>query len=120
MSVSTYRDSEDSEDKSSFNIRPESATQICRIIQESLANVLKHSGATKVTIQLEQTLSEIRMSVEDNGHGFDGDSTSGGFGLGHITARARELNGSCEVIGNKGNGTRVLVTIPFSEEEVAT
>jgi signal transduction histidine kinase len=103
-----------------FNLGPESATQICRILQEGLANVLKHSGATLATVKLERSDAEIRMSIEDNGQGFDSETTSKGFGLGHIESRARELRGKSEVTSNNGEGTRIFITIPVKGEELST
>jgi signal transduction histidine kinase len=102
-----------------FDVEPETATQICRIIQEALANVLKHSGATNVILKMEHSLSALSVVVEDNGRGFDSESTSTGFGLDHISSRAEELNGTCEVISSEGNGTRVLISIPLEKESKA-
>jgi signal transduction histidine kinase len=103
----------------SFNLSPESATQICRIIQEALANVLRHSGATKAAVNLSEYRGEMIISVEDNGRGFDSDTVSGGFGIGHITSRAEELNGKCEVSSKQGEGTKILVTVPLAGEATA-
>lgn len=100
-------------------LEPETATQICRIIQEALANVLKHSGATKVVLTLDHKSTGISLLIEDNGKGFDSESVSGGFGLGHIESRAKELGGTGEVVSDKGAGTRVLVELPPQKEITA-
>lgn len=102
-----------------FALEPEAATQICRIIQEALANVLRHSGASKVTVNVEHRPTGLSVSIEDNGRGFDSASTSGGFGLGHIASRAEELGGKCEVISSEGAGTRVLIELPPQKEITA-
>ena len=99
-----------------LNVEPETATQICRIIQEALANVLKHSGATNVVLKMEHSSSVLSVIVEDNGRGFDREITSSGFGLEHISSRAEELNGTCEVISSEGKGTSVLISIPLEKE----
>ena len=64
--------------KPKIALEPEAATQICRIIQEALANVLRHSGATKVTVNVEYRPTGIGVAIEDNGRGFDSASTTGG------------------------------------------
>ena len=95
-----------------ISLQPEVATQICRIIQEALANVLRHSGASKVTVNMEHRPTGITVSIEDNGKGFDSANVSGGFGLGHIASRAEELGGKFEVITSDGAGTRILIELP--------
>ena len=46
-------------------------TQLFRIVQESLTNVMRHSQATRVNITLEDIEGKLRLIVEDNGRGFD-------------------------------------------------
>ena len=82
--------------------------------------MLKHSGATKVNLRMEYDSTQIRVAIEDNGKGFDYGNRPSGFGLNHITSRVDELNGTCEVITREGEGTRILVTIPLTEEGAAT
>ena len=107
----------DSEDER-LELEPEIATQICRIIQEALANVLRHSGASKVVISLEHKSTGFKMSIEDDGKGFDSASVTRGFGLGHIASRAEELGGKLELISSKGAGTRVLIELPPQKEVI--
>ena len=107
----------DSEDER-LELEPEIATQICRIIQEALANVLRHSGASKVVISLEHKPTGFKMSIEDDGKGFDSASVTRGFGLGHIASRAEELGGKLELISSKGAGTRVLIELPPQKEVI--
>ena len=102
-----------------YELEPEAATQICRIVQEALANVLRHSGASKVVVTLEHKPTGLSMSVEDDGKGFDSANTPGGFGIEHIASRAEELGGKAEVISSEGAGTRVLVELPPQKEVAA-
>lgn len=118
--ISGNKQTTSKENPANFNLGPESATQICRILQEGLANVLRHSGATLATVKLERSDAEIRLSIEDNGQGFDSETVAKGFGLGHIESRARELRGTSEVTSNSGEGTRILITIPFKDAELST
>jgi signal transduction histidine kinase len=119
LSIKNVEDGGSGTGNDEFSMKPESATQVCRIIQEALANVLKHSGASKVRLEIEHDASTLRVTVADNGHGFDQATTSTGFGLSHITSRAEELNGTCEVIGGEGEGTKILVTVPLGKETSA-
>ena len=93
---------------------PEIATQICRIVQEVLANVLRHSGATKVSIDFAQDVDSLSISVSDDGRGFDREKVSGGFGLGHIKSRVDDLGGTIEIYSGHGKGTQVQFTVPIS------
>ncbi len=92
---------------------------ILRICQESLANVLKHSKATKVTVGLTFDESKIRLAVQDNGTGFDPevpkqwDRDSGGFGLVNMRERTRLLGGELTVKSEPGRGTLVEATLPL-------
>ena len=91
------------------------ATGLYRIMQESLANVLKHAKANTATVALSFADGRVRIVVEDDGVGFDSSSARRGYGLDNIRERASELGGSVEVEGVPGGGTRVAVTLPIRE-----
>jgi signal transduction histidine kinase len=94
-----------------------------RIMQELINNILKHSHAKEVTIQLNQTASNLNVLIEDNGNGFDPDTAKakGGMGLRNIELRINKINGKYHIDSGKGNGTTTIIDIPLSEygEEVA-
>lgn len=85
--------------------------QLIRILQESLANVRKHSKASRVTIRLEETEGNLVLQVEDDGIGFvDPERRTGEipkFGLKTMKERAESVGGSLEVEGRPGEGTTV-------------
>lgn len=82
-----------------------------RIVQEALHNVVKHAGATRVTIRLKWTdTGELTMEIGDDGAGFRRER-AGGLGLTSMKERARRWGGSME-IGNGGQGCRVVVRVP--------
>jgi signal transduction histidine kinase len=84
-----------------------------RILQESLANVAKHSGANTVGIQLSYTPSTVTLTVQDNGLGFDPKTArSEGFGLQSMHQRAEELSGVLQIQSKTGRGTVVKVSLP--------
>jgi len=89
---------------------------IYRIVQECLTNVIKHSGATEVEINmLSLNGSTFLISVTDNGGGFNMASVNTGFGLGTIRERSALLNAKAMIDGEKGRGTRVILEIPYGK-----
>ena len=85
-----------------------------RIVQESLNNILKHSGATETTIKIAAHDGQLTLTIHDNGRGFtiDGDLRHRvGMGLHGIAERARILGGAHEIHSAPGQGTAVTVRI---------
>ena len=91
-----------------------------RILQEALANVLKHSGATEVEVRLRLPPEEAELMVWDNGKGFDGNATASGHGLGNMRQRAQELGGTCQILSSPEQGACVKVAFPAQEVERGT
>jgi PAS domain S-box-containing protein len=90
------------------------ATAVFRIVQESLTNVAKHAQARQVKVAVVRTASEIRLSVTDDGLGFD---TSAGrkpasLGLAGLRERAQLVQGAFSVRSEPGRGTTVEALIP--------
>ncbi len=89
-----------------------------RIAQEALNNVRKHADATHVVTTVELTDSAVKMTVEDNGQGFnpptltDHPTAVGKLGLIGMHERARLLGGSLAVKSEPGAGTKVVVNVP--------
>lgn len=88
-----------------------------RIAQEALNNAVKHSGATLIKVSLRR-LSEITLTVKDNGIGFDrsevtskNQQTQIHHGLENITTRARLLHGSLEIMSKVNKGTKIEVKL---------
>ncbi|MBI5373593.1 MAG: PAS domain S-box protein [Sphingobacteriales bacterium] len=85
-----------------------------RILQEQLKNILKHSGADRVEIRLEQKEEWIRLTVKDNGTGFDANQTFRGIGLNNIYERARFYDGTVDIQTAPGKGCTLTVQIAAS------
>ena len=85
--------------------------QIFRIMQELFTNIVKHSNATKVLIQLTRIGDQLSITIEDNGQGFS--NYSPGVGLENIAKRIHELKGHHEIVSVNGNGTSVDISIPL-------
>lgn len=89
---------------------------VFRAIQELLGNAARHSQATLLKINVDLTDDLVRVSVDDNGKGFDIDTVQGqNLGLKLIRERAEMLGGTFEVDSAMGKGTRVMFTLPASK-----
>jgi PAS domain S-box-containing protein len=106
-------------------IREELRVVVFQAVRELLANIVKHAGARAANILLRRTESWLRVTVVDDGEGFDvatlHDFRSGkaGFGLFSIRARFEQLGGACEISSVPGSGTRVTLTAPFDTSSAA-
>jgi signal transduction histidine kinase len=89
---------------------------LLRIVQESLNNVLRHSGAKQATVNLQQTGDSLQLAISDAGQGFDPAQVKPTrYGLTGIKERARLLRGTAQISSAPGQGTRVEVTLPLAE-----
>ena len=93
--------------------------ELARIVQESLVNVRKHSGARNVLVRLANRAGNLQLTVEDDGRGFsfsgrqsEADLAVTGKGPAVIRERVRLLAGELTIESNPGHGARVEVRIP--------
>jgi two-component system sensor histidine kinase DegS len=95
-------------------LEPYLEVMLFRAIQELLGNAARHSQANLVKVNLDLGEDRIRVSVDDNGKGFDPDSIQQGnsLGLKLIRERAEMLGGSFEIDSALGKGTRILFAVP--------
>ncbi|MES2371054.1 MAG: PAS domain S-box protein [Bacteroidota bacterium] len=87
-------------------------TELFRITQESLTNVMRHSGAENVTVEITEDEETIHLKIIDDGVGFDTTVMKNTLGLIGLRERAVSLNGSLRIESEIGKGTIVLATIP--------
>lgn len=96
-------------------------TGLYRIAQEALANIARHSGAKHAHLTLTVSPGEVRLSISDDGRGFDpGRLSGGGYGLVGLNERAHLLGGSLELHSSPGLGARVDVHIPLTHRNTVT
>ena len=97
---------------------PEVAFGLYRIAQEALANTVRHAGASVASVALWAISNTARLTVTDDGRGFDPNAArrSGGVGLASLEERAQLLGGSCRITSAPGAGTRVEVAVPLPAE----
>ncbi len=87
-----------------------------RICQESLTNIARHAYASKIEIFLNQEAENLLLRIDDNGKGFEMELPGGRKTLGLLGMKERALmmGGKFKVHSKRGEGTSVLVTIPFN------
>jgi len=97
-------------------ISEEAALAIFRVAQESLTNVVKHSGSRKASVSLAEQAGEIRLAVMDQGVGFDVNrlGEKAGLGLTSIQERTRILGGNITITSSASEGTQVELRLPKS------
>ena len=92
-----------------------------RIVQESLNNILKHSGATEAAIRIAFYEGHLALTIHDNGRGFNphGDRRAGaGLGLQGIAERVRILGGTQTIHSAPGQGTTVTVRLDLKDKKL--
>jgi len=97
-------------------VGPESALAMFRVLQESLANVVKHAQASTVEVTLRFDAQTCSLLVADDGQGFDTTKSSpvGHYGLLNIRERAQRIGGTASVDSSPGKGTRVFLSVPLN------
>jgi two-component system sensor histidine kinase UhpB len=84
------------------------------IFKEAVNNAAKYSGATEVEILLSHTEGKLRMTVSDNGCGFDEARINPGNGVKNMKARAQAINAHLALITAAGHGTRIELVLPIT------
>ncbi len=97
----------------------QSIEQILRVVREALLNARRHSQASHITLRLEVSDSQARVSVEDDGVGFDPqaplpDDGRRHFGIAIMRIRAARISGQVEVRSSPGKGTCVVLSWPLN------
>ncbi len=99
------------------NLRLEIEQAIYRIIQESLANIARHSHASNVEFSVKYNQDNVEVSICDNGQGFNLEQKPNGIGLRSMRERAKSVGGNLEIKCSNGNGTQVIINIPINKPE---
>lgn len=100
-----------------FELNNDASTAVFRILQETLTNVLRHSGATQVNIMLSLKDNDLILDINDNGKGIPEEELKNqkSLGLLGMQERAAAFGGSLEITGENGKGTEVKLTIPMQK-----
>ncbi len=95
-------------------LNPDVDRELFHIAREAILNATKHSGAPEVGVTVEFQADLLRLTVTDNGCGFDvaSEASSGHWGLIGMRERAAALGGSCSISSTPGAGTTVVTELP--------
>jgi len=96
-------------------LSPVRSDHVLAIVQEALANVVRHSRARQVKLSAHNAQGKLILIILDDGVGLPPDVTPG-YGLRNMRDRARLLGGNLEVKPANGKGTRVMLEIPWKDE----
>jgi signal transduction histidine kinase len=102
-------------------VSPDVALCLFRIVEEALTNVAKHSGAHSVRVSVAEALDGVRVTVDDDGEGFDPKVLSGGAGLGLMSMRERVrlVHGSLNIESGASQGTRIDAWAPAAATDLS-
>jgi PAS domain S-box-containing protein len=94
-------------------------TAVFRIFQEILTNVARHAKASKIKISLRESPQGFVMRVDDNGVGYSASKSLGSknFGILGMRERAWSVGGELEILGRQGEGTKIVLRVPFAHAE---
>jgi signal transduction histidine kinase len=100
---------------SAIVLPPAAEVQLLRIVQEAQTNVKKHAPDAEVWLSVEANGGQVRVTIRDNGPGFDPESVpkSGRFGLHTMKERVEETGGGLIIESSPGAGTRLEITVPM-------
>jgi PAS domain S-box-containing protein len=93
----------------------EQKIMLFRIIQELSSNTFKYAKANKVAIRIEFNSEEMNLQYKDDGIGFEFSTVKKGLGLKSILARVEFYNGTLHIITKPGEGTEVIINLPFEQ-----
>jgi signal transduction histidine kinase len=99
-----------------YSISDAAETELYRIIQESLNNVMKHSGVREADVKMTVQDKKLVTTVTDRGAGFDlRKKTVTSYGFGNMRERIRKLGGELDIKTEIDKGTVVRITVPIEE-----
>jgi signal transduction histidine kinase len=94
-----------------YRLHPDVGLNLLRIAQESITNALRHAHARTIQIYLSYSPETLKLTIHDDGCGFEPQSPSRGFGLLGMQQRAARIGGAWHLVSQSGLGTTIIVTI---------
>lgn len=86
---------------------------VYRFVQEALANVSRHSKASRVDVSLAYNTDSLQVTVADNGHGFDVNQKAKGMGFRSMRERISSIRGTVQIQSTPGQGTCLIAQLPI-------
>ena len=100
----------------SLQVPPHATLQVLRILQEALANVLKHAKAENVSVRVGMDANSLVITINDDGVGLANSCVAGGRGVTNMRARADKIGAALDVFAD-GNGTTVRLSVPLGKAD---
>jgi len=100
------------------SLGPQWDENLLRIGQEVLTNSLRHAQASEFDVQVGFSADQLRLTLRDNGLGFDPAGKFDGFGLLGIRERVESMGGRLAIAGARGEGTAISITLPYSDNSL--
>jgi ligand-binding sensor domain-containing protein/signal transduction histidine kinase len=101
-------------------LAPQLENNLLRIGQEAINNAVRHASARTITVNLKFDARSVKLSVRDDGRGFEinngGSASDGHFGIIGMRERAEEMGGTMAVVSGPGEGTEVVVGVPLEDK----
>jgi PAS domain S-box-containing protein len=102
-------------------VGPAAGVQLLRVVQEALSNARKHGHASNVRVTVDTDGSRARITIADDGHGFDKSQLEGEggnhYGLVFMRERMQQISGSMEIDSKPGGGTTLRLDVPTRNAE---
>ena len=99
-----------------LDLSVETEREVYYVLREALTNVIRHSHASKVDIQLSQRNGQLAGSLIDNGVGFNVVQQDTGLGLPAMAQRVKKIGGELFVSSSPGSGTKIVFSVPRNPE----
>jgi len=107
------------EDRAAKAVSTEQLLHLLRVIQEAVSNCIRHGRAREARVSLKMLKQGVRLSIRDNGRGFNPTTAKrGGHGLRNMAARAQKMGGRLTVLSKMNEGTRVVLDLPKEASNV--
>lgn len=87
------------------------------VTKEALNNIVRHAGATEVSLRVTISEQSLNLTIEDNGHGFEPNRNHpSADGLRNMHQRMEAIGGSCDIVSKRGAGTIVVASLPRQQD----
>jgi signal transduction histidine kinase len=86
-------------------------------VKEAVHNVIKHANASELVVQIEFASNVLKISLKDDGRGFQFSSQPGGHGLTNMKRRMESIGGQCQIESEPGRGTAVHLQLTIESHD---
>jgi PAS domain S-box-containing protein len=108
------------ENRAAKAVSVEQAQHLLLVIQEAVSNCIRHGRAQEARVSLKMLKQGIRLSIRDNGRGFDQtDVKKTGHGLRNMASRAKKIGGKLSVLSKVNEGTRIVFDLPKERSDAS-